>query len=223
MWQSVTSSSDQRLSVMSITSGCGGRQFAYGVPAELPRSDLVPWVHQLGGPTDDPSTPVLYVPGGVGGNVRFGALIGFDGAEDGVFVWHPQLSGVETGYWIPCDGSEPYVVDSINPGTTVTETFVAGADRVMAVTLPDTLFAGAAAQRGLAIHAFRWKDAGSVVTTIRTIQEQRCGAIELVGGWNVHDLEHGLIVLAQSEPFPAVHIVDWAWIESRLVKVVCAG
>jgi hypothetical protein len=223
-WQGVATSSDHRLSVMSITSGCGDRQFAYGVPSGQSETELVPWVHELGPPPGDSSVPLLYVPGGVGGNLRFGALIGFDGTEDGVFVWHMQLqSGVEAGYWIPCDGTNPRVIDSVNAGESVSEAFVAGADRVMVLTLPDTLFAGAAAQGRLAIRAFRWKDAGTEVTTIHAIQEQGCGAIELLGGWNVHDLEQGLIVLARDTPFPAVYIVDWAWIEARLVDAACAG
>lgn len=208
---------------MSITTGCGGRAFVYGVPDDYLRLDVVPWLHELDLLSDKPPEARLVIPGRAG-VVRYGALFGFDGTDSGVWLWHEQVqSGVAAGYWIPCDDEPPRVLDAVGVGASVEQAFRDGSHTVMSLTLPDTLFAGAAAQRTTAVWAFRWKPKmeKDAVTSLRVLEGERCATLELAGNWTIHHLHRDKLVLARADPFPAAVVVDWGWIEENLTETPC--
>jgi hypothetical protein len=208
---------------MSLTTGCDGRIFLYGVPTDYRQLDPVPWLHEFD-PTSGNVNPILAIPGRAAGSVRWGALFGVNGTAEGVLVWHIHIpSHTEVGYWVPCDGSPPSVLDKNFSGKTVEEAFFAGSERVTVLSLPDTLFAGAAAQGSTAVRAFRWQEGDTVITSLRIIDRNRCGLLELPGDWRLHDLHLDLAILSRSDPYPVVRVVKWSWIESNLTEVPCTG
>lgn len=223
-WQSTVNMAEHGIHAMSITLGCDDRFFVYGVPAVQSGSGSVPWLHEVDLLGGSPTIARLIVPGGTGGSVRSGALFGLDGTGEGVMVWHRQLtSDVEAGYWVPCDGSEPFVLDHTAGKQTVAEAFEVGGQQALVLTLPDTLFSGAAAQGSMGVRAFRWKDGGVAVTTIQVMQASGCGLLELYGNWRLFDLHMDELVLASQDPFPRAVVVNWNWIEQSLTPVRCGA
>jgi hypothetical protein len=99
-----------------------------------------------------------------------------------------------------------------------------GGERVgMALTLPDTLFAGAAARGSVRIMArspLRPRD-GAPYTTFRAVQGERCMAVEGSGSWTLHDAHALGLIVTRSDPFPVVRLVDWTWFERTLTDVAC--
>lgn len=222
-WLGGESLSRRRIHPMSFAMGCGDRLFVYGAPVEHRELDSVPWLHEVDQSASSLTTPVLVIPGRAGGSVRYGALYGVDGTDDGIFVWHIQVqSGVEAGYWIACDGSEPILLEHTAGSVPAAEAFLVGGRQVLALTLPDTLFAGAAAiGAGAAFRAFSSQNGDEATTSIRTIGSSGCELLEIVGDWRLYDAERGLLVLARQEPFPSAILVDSEWIRSNSVQRAC--
>ena len=218
-WRNGYRVADAGLFISSITTGCDGRVFAYGVP--LPhrstgRPDTLAWLHELDLDETISAQERMRIPSPPGA-MSWGALYGFDGSADGVVLYHKPTS---VGHWYPCndsDGSEW----SRPPGRT-DEDQAATTNHGMVLTLPDTMFAGAAARGPVKVWARSWKDGGADVTALREVTDSVCREVELVGLWTLHDAHAVGLVLTFNEPFPAAKIIDWNWFQAQLTPVRCA-
>ena len=45
--------------------------------------------------------------------------------------------------------------------------------------------------------------------------------MEIFGEWTLYDAHRDGLVLATSDPFPSVQVIDWAWFEGSLTRVRC--
>jgi len=219
-WRGAIRLPDRGLVGMSVMTGCGDHVYVYGVPTGYAGMDPVPWVHEMPMDSISQPRPMLFVPGRAVGSVRFGARLGVDGTERGLFVWHRDIpTRKEAGYWVPCDGSEPHMVD----GTPTSEQPNRAADRSSGVvlTLPDTMFSGAAAGAAEMLRAESWTEEANVVTRLIAMGDRGCSAVELIGEWVLKDLGETVLVLADQEPFPRVQLIDWKWLRDQMVAVPC--
>lgn len=214
---------DTGLRVADITAGCGGRIYAYGHPAEYRHLDAVPWVHELILEEEVSSRSLLELPGT---DFRFGwgGLGGFDGTEAGVLYWDKAQSP-QVGFWLPCGRAEPGIFSHRATGEIRTRTDLEGREGKsgQAFTLPDTLFAGAAARGSTKIWARKALEPedGIRVTTLQVVGGGECREMELRGTWSLHDAHSDGLLLYTSDPVPAVKLVDWSWFEGRLTRVRC--
>jgi hypothetical protein len=215
-WIDRTRLPDLGVRAVAHTWACSERWFFYGKPSERLRKDSTQWVHETAD-LGTSVTPRLSLPGTA--PLRFGALYGFAGTDEGVAVWHDQ-NGVGVGYWVPCEGKAS-VVDHRGVEETVSTSLSAAGDRAMVTVLPDTLFWGAVAEGTSFIHAFQWEDGDEEITTIKVLDDTDCSSAELGGSWRIYDLSQGKLLLAQHDPFPAVKIVEWAWLRSLLTTGSC--
>jgi hypothetical protein len=204
----------------SLATACGGRIFVYGIPGGSRSAHAAPWIHEV---TPDFETAIetrLTISGRA--VMRYGALFGVDGTDEGVWVWHRQIqSGVEAGYWIPCEASPPVLIDQKGAEGSVEDAFLHGGQAVLRTVLPDTLFAGAAAQSGTLVRAFRWKDGDTWVTALRAVSDHDCDMVELIGRWTLRALHRNRVVLSREDPHPTVQVVDWNYIVAHLTDVPC--
>lgn len=210
--------------VSSITSACGGVVYAYGVPGRHRQLDTVPWVHRLDFRSEIAATPRLRIPG-TGYVLGYGALQGFDGSRDGILLWHKAMDP-EVGYWLPCDGAESRVWSHGASGEPGMEPVVDAAQdrRGMALSLPDTIFTGAAVRGSVKIRARRPRAPGDAgpVTRFHVVRADGCHEVGLIGEWSLHDAHADGLVLSRQAPFPAVEVVDWSWFEEQLTPARCA-
>lgn len=179
-WLAGRRAADAGLLISSLTTGCGGRVFAYGVPARHDGIELVPWVFEIEFDPEFSAKPLLWIPGRA--SPAWGALFGFDGGGEGVVLWH-KFSEPEVGYWIPCDGSEPTVWSHAASRDEVEAVIDLGNRGGMVLTLPDTLFQGAAARGDARIRARMWDrdKRGSEVTSFQVVDAEGCREVEFVG------------------------------------------
>ena len=91
------------------------------------------------------------------------------------------------------------------------------------LTLPDTLFQGAAALGPVKIRTRRalQPDDGIDVTSFHVVAGEECLEVEIFGDWKLYDAHRDGLVLATSEPFPSVMVIDWAWFEGILTQARC--
>lgn len=218
-WLAGHRSADLGLVVSSITSGCGGRVFAYGVPTDRPGRDSVPVVFELGLRHDPTVEARFWIPGRAGW--AQGALQGFDGGDHGVLLWH-KFSEPEVGYWIPCDGSEPTVWSHAASLDEVEAVISLGGRGGMVLTLPDTLFQGAAVRGSTRVlaHTWDWRTPASQVTRFRAA-DAGCREVELVGDWRLFDAHADGVLVATMDPYPVVQLIDWNWFEGVLTRAPC--
>lgn len=95
----------------------------------------------------------------------------------------------------------------------------------MALSLPSTLFAGAAVRGSVKIRAHRARESRDPepVTTFHVVTDGECHDVELVGEWSLHDTHVDGLVLSRREPFPSVEVLDWSWFEEQLTPARCAA
>ena len=94
-------------SVLTVTIGCSGKLYAYGALSRRRGIESTSWVHELKLGPEISAEPRLTIPG-PGWPGYAGQQLGFDGARDGILIWH-RYSHPEVGYWLPCDGAVPTV------------------------------------------------------------------------------------------------------------------
>ncbi len=214
------------LLVSAITIGCGGALYGYGVPTDHRKLRSVPWVHRLVVDSQMTAEALLEIPG-TGYIFSYGgALNGFDGSAEGILVWH-KAKEPQIGFWLPCDGGPAEVWShTASEEDPEAETLLDPTDGRggMVLTLPDTLFAGAAVRGSVKIRARQPLEPpdGRGVTTFHLVEDGGCREVGLVGEWSLHDAHADGLVLSRREPFPSVEIVDWSWFESRLTPARCA-
>ena len=211
------------VSVMSIAVACGGRVFAYGVPLGDRQMDTVPWLHELELGPDVSAETRLRIPG-TGYLVGWGGLYGFDGNADGVLLWH-RAREPQVGYWLPCDGSAVSMWSHTVSREVVERmmTLEGGEYGGSVLTLPDTVFHGAAALGLVKVRtrlALQPED-GVDVTTFHVVAGEECLEVEIFGAWKLHDAHRDGLVLDRSDPYPLVQVIDWAWLEGTLTRARC--
>lgn len=213
------------LLVSSITAGCGKEVYAYGHPAEYRHLDTVPWVHRLTLDEEASATPRLEIPGT---DFRFGwgGLEGFDGTDAGVLLWDKGRSP-QVGFWLPCGGDSHRAFDHRAAREIEMETVLETREGPSgtALTLPDTMFAGAAARDSTQIWARRAlrPDDGLRVTSFRVVTGGEGREVELRGRWSLHDAHPEGLLLETPDPYPSVKVVDWSWFEEQLTPVACGS
>jgi hypothetical protein len=207
---------DAGVTLSSITNGCGGKLYGYGVPTGSVhvRPDTVPWVHELTiGETLTAEPRAAFVKHGVMG---WGGLFGFSGSADGILVWRKATN---SGYWVPCGEAVP---ELWSPALNPKPAGASEAEGGMVFVLPDTLFAGAAATGNRRIWARTYAIAdNNRETAIRVVSEGTCSEVRFPGKWTVHDAQPVGLVLSVDDPAPTVKIIAWSWLSSQLRKVRC--
>jgi len=95
----------------------------------------------------------------------------------------------------------------------------------VALTLPDTMFAGVALRGRAKIRAWSPRNPvdGQAVTTFHVVEDDGCGEVELVGHWRLRDGRPDGLVISTTDPFPSVHVLDRRWFEGALRRAECAG
>jgi hypothetical protein len=224
-WVSGHPLSGTGLLVFSVATACGGEVFAFGVPSGHRGLDTIPWVHELLFSSGIEAAERLSIPG-KGYRIGWGGLNGFDGNDDGVLLWQ-KSTRPQVGFWVPCDGAPPRLWSHGGSERTVERTLAAsdGHPGGSVLTLPDTLFGGAAAKGTTMIFARNPRDAveGGRSTIFHVVRDSECLEVNIVGRWTLHDAHQDGLVLATNDPFPEVRVVDWAWFEDTLRRVPCRG
>lgn len=223
-WQGGYSLSATDLLISSITAGCGQSIYAYGRPARYPHLDSLPWVHEVRHDPEVSTRPLLWI---AGTEVRFGrgSLKGFDATGDGVLLWD-RAQTPHVGYWLPCGGDSVQIWSRWAAEEVEVESGLRSREGVrgQALTLPDTLFAGAAARGSTKIWArrpYRPND-GEQVTLLRVHRNGACRGVGLLGEWTLHDGYSDGLLVSTYEPFPSVSVLDWTWFETKLAQVRCS-
>jgi hypothetical protein len=212
------------LQVTSMTAGCGDGIFLYGVPGNHRRLDTVPWLHEVDFGPEPSAETRLEIPGR-GYDFGWGGLHGFDGTKEGLVLWH-MFKEPQVGYWLPCDGGQAKIWSHTASDTErLGKAFELEDNRQgMVLTLPDTLFAGAAARGSVKVRARRAlePDDEVAVTTFHVVTDDGCREVELEGEWTLRDAHADALVLTRYEPFSAVQVIEWAWFKSVLNPAPCA-
>jgi hypothetical protein len=222
-WRGGSSLGPTDLLIGSITAGCGQRIYAYGHPAPYRNLDSLPWVHEVRRDPEVSTRPLLWIRGT---EILFGrgSLKGFDATEDGVLLWD-RAQAPHVGYWLPCGGDSVQTWSRWAAEEIEVESGLESREGVSgeALTLPDTLFAGAAARGSTKIWARRpyRPDHEEQVTLVRVHREGTCRAVGLLGTWTLQDGHSGGLLVSTSEPFPSVSVLDWTWFETKLAQVGC--
>jgi len=214
---------DTGVLVKSIAVGCGERIFAYGVPVGHRRVDTVPWVHELKFGSEVSAEALLDIPG-TGYFMGYGGLNGFDGNSEGLLLWH-RAREPQVGYWLPCDGGPAILWSHTAPREIVERSMTLEGGEVggAVLTLPDTLFQGAAALGQVKVRlrkAFQPED-GVDVSSFHVVGQDECQEVEILGDWTLHDAHRDGLVIATSDPFPRVEVIEWDWFNSVLTRVSC--
>lgn len=222
-WRGGSSLGPTDLLIGSITAGCGQSIYAYGRPARYRHLDSLPWVHQVRRDPEVSARPLLWI---AGTEFRFGrgSLKGFDATEDGVLLWD-RAQTPHVGYWLPCGGDSVRIWSRWAAEEIEVESGLESRQGVggQVLTLPDTLFAGAAARGSTKMWARRANlpDDIEQVTLVRVHRNGACRAVGLLGEWTLHDAHSDGLIVATSEPFPSVSVLDWTWFEAKLAQVRC--
>ena len=214
---------DTGVLVRSIAVACDDRVFAYGVPVGHRQLDTVPWVHELKLGSEISAEALLDIPG-TGYLMGYGGLNGFDGNSDGLLLWH-RAREPQVGYWLPCDGGSSVLWSHTAPREIVERSLTLEGREVggSVLTLPDTLFQGAAAFGEVKVRvrkALRPED-GVEVSSFHVVEKDECREVELLGNWTLHDAHREGLVMETSDPFPRVQVVEWAWFNAVLSRVSC--
>lgn len=209
--------------ISSITAGCGQSIYAYGHPARYRHLDSLPWVHELRRDPEISARPLLWIPG-TEFYFGWGGLAGFDATEDGVLLWD-RAQTPHVGFWIACGSDSTRIWSRWAAEEIEVESGLESREGVggQVYTLPDTLFAGAAARGSTKIWGRRPNrpDAREQVTLVRVHRNDNCRAVGLLGRWTLHDGHSDGLLVSSSEPFPSVSVLDWTWFESKLAQVRC--
>lgn len=211
------------LLMSSLTAGCEDALYLYGVPVEYRQLDSVPWIHGLRFEPEVSTRPLLWIPG-TKFHFGWGGLYGLDGSREGVLLWY-RAQTPHVGFWLPCDDDSTRIWSRWSPDEIEVESGLESSEGVsgQALTLPDTLFAGAAARGETKIWARRPRDAqgGIHVTYFRVVLEEVCRAVGLLGEWTLHDVGRDGLLLESHESFPSLSVLAWTWFERRLTRVEC--
>ena len=84
------------------------------------------------------------------------------------------------------------------------------------MTLPDTLFVGAAVHGSSKIRAKRPNYVlanGVDITSFHVVTDGECQEVEFFGAWDLLDAHPDGLVVARRLPYPAVQVIDWAWFD----------
>jgi hypothetical protein len=210
---------DAGIRLSSITIGCGGRLFGYGLAAPRPAGGPVPWVHELHIDSVLTATPLVHIDG-PSGSMSFGALYGFAATDSVLLLWHRPT---ETGYRVACDDDAPTVLGRLGPPAPPVPVGSSDAPG-MAMTIPDTVFNGAAAagRRLLWAWGWGWQRGREPVVELNERQGSTCRALELRGDWRVRSAHEQGLLLSTNDPHPVVHLVRWDWLDENLRRVPCA-
>lgn len=211
------------LLISSITAGCGQSIYAYGHPARYRHLDSLPWVHEIHRDSANSTRPLLWIPG-TEFHFGWGGLEGFDATEDGVLLWD-RAQTPHVGFWLACGGDAIRIWSRWAAEEIEIESGLETREGVggQSLTLPDTLFAGAAARGSTKIWArrpYRPND-GELVTLVRVHRDGMCRAVGLLGEWTLHDAHSDGLLVSTHEPFPSVSVLDWTWFETKLAQVKC--
>lgn len=133
-----------------------------------------------------------------------------------LMFWQTMAGEEEKAFVVPCLAARADTADQ--PGAAQVSTQGQG----QVLVLPDTITTGAVLshQRVVSTH-LEWQ-ASPPTTRILHSQPGSCTAVDLVGGWAIHDWRDGEALLATiTAPWPRVMVVDWAALERELSPAAC--